>query len=318
RQVKDLLAQLQHSRNKLMDKNEVAIFKKYDSISGRYTIGLTILGIFGILATVIAQIWLNLSNVDLSANKSRTNYFLFTMEYFIDQQKYYYLIMLHSHVAVYFGTILMVATGTMMIMYIHHTCGMFRVAKYRIEHAVNFNIRRNMIPNSAIFMAQGIICAVDMHRQAIKLNKNFMSVLEKMMFCLIACAVACLSLNMFQVSYLHIAYLCSETSFQLAFEKDVKKLVMPFTRTLVCVIYMYLANLMGQIVIDHNNQVFDTAYNVDWFKTPVHVQKMILFLLQRRSKEFALNVGGVYDASIQNFATLVKASVSYFTVICST
>ncbi|XP_011705120.1 PREDICTED: uncharacterized protein LOC105460373 [Wasmannia auropunctata] len=81
---------------------------------------------------------------------------------------------------------------------------------------------------------------------------------------------------------------------------------------------MFTANYIGQRVIDHNNDVFIAAYNVQWYKTPLHIQKMILFLLQRGEKEFALNIGGVFDASIEGFATLVKASVSYFTVIYST
>ncbi|XP_018361489.1 PREDICTED: uncharacterized protein LOC108760186 [Trachymyrmex cornetzi] len=81
---------------------------------------------------------------------------------------------------------------------------------------------------------------------------------------------------------------------------------------------MFLANYLGQKIIDHNNHVFDTAYNVQWYKTPLHIQRMILFLLQRRAKEFSLNIGSIFDASIEGFATLIKASVSYFTVMHST
>ncbi|XP_018349361.1 PREDICTED: uncharacterized protein LOC108752775 [Trachymyrmex septentrionalis] len=81
---------------------------------------------------------------------------------------------------------------------------------------------------------------------------------------------------------------------------------------------MFIANYMGQNIIDHNNHVFITAYNVQWYKTPLYVQRMILFLLQRKAKEFSLNIGGIFDASIEGFATLIKASVSYFTVMHST
>ncbi|XP_018361729.1 PREDICTED: uncharacterized protein LOC108760343 [Trachymyrmex cornetzi] len=81
---------------------------------------------------------------------------------------------------------------------------------------------------------------------------------------------------------------------------------------------MFIGNYVGQNITDHNNQVFVTAYNVQWYKTPLHIQRMILFLLQRRVKEFSLNIGGIYDASIEGFATLIKASISYFTVMYST
>ncbi|XP_018300362.1 uncharacterized protein [Mycetomoellerius zeteki] len=81
---------------------------------------------------------------------------------------------------------------------------------------------------------------------------------------------------------------------------------------------MFLANYMGQIIMDHNNHVFLTAYNVQWYRTPLHVQKIILFLLQRDTKKFTLNIGGIIEGSVEHFASLVKASVSYFTVIYST
>jgi len=32
---------------------------------------------------------------------------------------------------------------------------------------------------------------------------------------------------------------------------------------------------------------------------------MILFLLQRKAKEFSLNIGGIFDASIEGFATVI-------------
>ncbi|KAG5332823.1 OR43A protein, partial [Acromyrmex charruanus] len=83
-------------------------------------------------------------------------------------------------------------------------------------------------------------------------------------------------------------------------------------------LYMFLANYMAQNIIDHNNHVFSTVYNVKWYRTPLHIQKVILFLLQRNTKKFVLNVGGIFEGSVEHFATLMKASVSYFTVIYST
>ncbi|XP_018300408.1 uncharacterized protein [Mycetomoellerius zeteki] len=81
---------------------------------------------------------------------------------------------------------------------------------------------------------------------------------------------------------------------------------------------MFLANHIGQNIIDLNNYVFYTAYNVQWYRAPLHIQRMILFLLQRKAKAFTLNVGGLFDASLESFATLIKISVSYFTVMYST
>ncbi|XP_011634441.1 odorant receptor 43a-like [Pogonomyrmex barbatus] len=80
---------------------------------------------------------------------------------------------------------------------------------------------------------------------------------------------------------------------------------------------MFAANLVGQQIIDHNNHVFIMAYKVRWYIAPLNIQKMILLLLQRGNKSFGLSVGGLFIASLECFATLINASVSYFTVMYS-
>ena len=45
-------------------------------------------------------------------------------------------------------------------------------------------------------------------------------------------------------------------------------------------------------------------YNVQWYRTPLHVQKIILFLLQRDTKKFTLNIGGIIEGSVERFATV--------------
>jgi len=52
-----------------------------------------------------------------------------TTEYFIDQENYFYLILLHSNAALCIGAIAMVATGTMLIAYLKHICGMLSIAR---------------------------------------------------------------------------------------------------------------------------------------------------------------------------------------------
>ncbi|XP_071560225.1 uncharacterized protein [Temnothorax nylanderi] len=300
--VKDLLIQLQHIHNKLTNKNEIAIMKKYVCTAKHYTVVLTTFGVYCLFGLFVVQFSLNMTDVDLSTNESRPYKFLFTMEYFIDREKYFYLILFHINATMCIAAIAATAIGTMIISYIHHICGMFRIASYRIENAININILQPTLKNK-ILMIGGIICAVDIHRQAMKLNRHLISILEIMVFCVIACGVFSLSLNLFQLA---------------SSEYNIEKLFVPHGFVLLAIIHMFLANLMGQIIIDHNNHVFTTAYNVQWYKTPLHIQRMILFLLQRGTKEFKIRIGKLFEGSMECFAMLVKVSISYFTVIHST
>ncbi|XP_025270184.1 uncharacterized protein LOC109610554 [Camponotus floridanus] len=267
--VKNLLVQLQNICNGLKDENEIAIMKEYSCNAKRFTIVLT-------------------------------------MEYFVDQEKYFYLMLIHIIVSLCIGTIVMIAVGTMLLVCFQYTCGLFRICSYRIKHAVHVNSLENIKLKKGNSMLKGIISAVDIHQQAINLCGLLESNIEIMLFCLILNTVITLSLNFFRI-------------FQIVLSRyDIMEIIFPFLFVTVSTIYMFLANYIGQDITDHNNDIFVTVYDVQWHVAPLRIQKMILFLLQRGTKDYIINVGGLFAGSLQNFATLVKSSVSYFTVIYST
>jgi len=79
---------------------------------------------------MIVHLWPDILYDILSVNQSRPHRHLQIMaEYFIDQEKYYYLLLFHTIAAVFVGIIAVVATGTMLIAYLQYACGMFRIAR---------------------------------------------------------------------------------------------------------------------------------------------------------------------------------------------
>ncbi|EZA47246.1 hypothetical protein X777_16583, partial [Ooceraea biroi] len=87
--------------------------------------------------------------------------------------------------------------------------------------------------------------------------------------------------------------------------------------TFVTLLYIFIGNYIGQELSDHHNHMFISIYSVQWYVTPLHIQKIILFLLQRGTKNFYFVFGGILVMSIENATTLVGASISYFTVLHS-
>ncbi|XP_039311557.1 uncharacterized protein LOC120359128 isoform X3 [Solenopsis invicta] len=132
--MKDLLIQLQRVHDKIKDKNEIAIIKKYHCIAERYVTGLIAVGFCGTFAMIIVQFWMNMVGVDLSTNASKKYHFIFITEYFIDQEKYIGLIYLHVNVAFSISLIATVAVGTIIIAYIQHICGMFKIARMSLKN----------------------------------------------------------------------------------------------------------------------------------------------------------------------------------------
>jgi len=49
---------------------------------------------------------------------------------------------------------------------------------------------------------------------------------------------------------------------------------------------------------------YRVRYEVQWYITPLSIQKLISFLLLRGNKSFGLYVGGLFMSSLQCFATV--------------
>ncbi|XP_077269415.1 uncharacterized protein LOC143901204 isoform X3 [Temnothorax americanus] len=182
---------------------------------------------------------------------------------------------------------------------------MLIVKRYRIERAIQICISKNIKVQNEILAYKGIIHAVDIHRKAMIFSSYLISKFEISFLFLIAVGVLALSLNSFRV-------------FQIVlFGYNSEEFLVNLVIALMCFIYMFLANFIGQQITDHNNHVFVTAYKVRWYVTPLHIQRLILLLLQRGNKSFGLCVGGLFIASIECFATLTNAAVSYFALMYS-
>ncbi|XP_012056644.1 PREDICTED: uncharacterized protein LOC105619736 [Atta cephalotes] len=196
----------------------------------------------------------------------------------------------------------MVATGTMLIAYLKHICGMFSIASFRIKKAMAINMQHDVNEEKMIIIYKGIICAIDIHRKATEFSQVFIKSFEGSFFCFIAASMVCLTSTLVQI----ITYNSTE------------QLVLQLIHISVLYIYVFLSNYTAQDITDHNEYVFATVYNVEWYVAPLHIQKMMLFLLQKGTKAFHLILGGIFVASMESAAMLISTSISYFTFLYST
>ncbi|XP_026826480.1 uncharacterized protein LOC105287157 isoform X2 [Ooceraea biroi] len=318
--LKDLMEQLHYACTKLRDKNEIAIIQEYGRTANRVTAACVVL--IGITKLAFWAVQIAIPYLDNVApiNGCRPRRLYIDVEYFIDQEKYYYVILIHMNAALFIGILTVIATGTLMIMFFQHACGMFKIAwyetghnlttrilqNYRIEHAIGINILKNISFNSEPSISKKIVYAVDIHREAMQIIDHLMNRFDTMYFCLVVLSVITLSLNLFQISQ------------SVIFEHNIKEAIIPTISVVVLSIYVFLANVCGQHITDHNNEIYAAAYNIRWYLCPHHVQRLIVLLLQRKAKQFHLTCGRLFIASYEFFATLAKATMSYFTLMHST
>ncbi|XP_011864822.1 PREDICTED: uncharacterized protein LOC105560367 [Vollenhovia emeryi] len=298
---------LQHIYNDLKDENEIAIVTKYGNIAKRFTAIMMLFEVCCVITVLLLTFLLQLLDTTLLVDKSESRYVMQKVipKYFIGRESFLYLIIPTLFASASIGGTTVVATGTMLVSYIKHTCGMFRIASYRIEKAMMINMLKNISLENEIIICKEIACAVDIHRQAVHFIMLVYSAFKGLLLGVTVVGVICLSCNLYRLS---------ET---MSRDGEIEQCYMHLLITIAIFIILFVSNYAGQEVTDYNNHVFLTAYTVRWYVTPTYIQKMILFILQNGTKPFCPSIGGLFSFSIELFATLTKASLSYFTVIYS-
>lgn len=73
---------------------------------------------------------------------------------------------------------------------------------------------------------------------------------------------------------------------------------------------IYWGNIYGGIIHIWDNilwelTVYIYSYNVKWYMVSIHVQKKILFILHRSSKNVLFDVGSMFVFSLDGVATVI-------------
>ncbi|RLU21178.1 hypothetical protein DMN91_005551 [Ooceraea biroi] len=303
--VKQIMDQLQNICTNLTDETEVDIMKNYGSKTRSYTASIIIYALCNFIIFLLLPLLPKIAGVILFINESQLHHTVYIMtEYFVDREKYFYLILLHMDAAVCIGAIALIGVGTMFIGYLKHTCAMFEICSYRIKHAIMLDAESVQLRDYMIH--KKIKYAVDIHRKGIEFSTFVISSFDWLFFLLIAIGVLCISVDLFCL-------------FQtVSSGHNVEEFVVHFSCLSILLLYLFLANYAAQEIIDHYNHIFITVYSIQWYAASICIQKMILFLLQRGAKAFNLNLGGLFIGSLETAGMLLSTSVSYFTVLYST
>ncbi|XP_011864205.1 PREDICTED: uncharacterized protein LOC105560062 isoform X2 [Vollenhovia emeryi] len=305
--IRWLMYKLQHIYNDLKDENEIAIVTKYGNIAKRFTAIMMLFEVCCVITILLLTFLLQFLDTTLLVDKSESRYVMQKVipKYFIGRESFLYLIIPSLFASASIGGTAVVATGMMFVTYLKHTCGMFRIASYRIEKAMMIKMLKNVNLENEIIIYKEIVHAVDIHRKAVHFAMLVYSTFKGLLCTVTVVGVICLSCNLYRLS---------ET---MSRDGEIEQCYMHLLITITIFIILFISNSAGQEVTDYNNHVFLTAYKVQWYVAPLHIQRLILFILQNGSKTFRPSIIGLFSFSIEIFASLTKASLSYFTVIYS-
>nr|KAF7427020.1 hypothetical protein H0235_006714 [Vespula pensylvanica] len=141
-----LLEDIEDVWNATKTKEEIEIIKIYAEEGRNYTLFLT--GFVDLVSLMPCIL-----DVVLPLNNTRTRKFSYQAEFFLDIDKYFYPILLHTWITMFFGVTILITTESIFLMFAQHCCSMFKILCYRLEHIYDKNLE-NTNRNNAYYEAQ--------------------------------------------------------------------------------------------------------------------------------------------------------------------
>ncbi|KYN05348.1 hypothetical protein ALC62_03633 [Cyphomyrmex costatus] len=218
--------------------------------------GLIFCGIFQYLPIIL--------DVILPLNDSRPCQLFVVTEYFVNQEKYFYVLLLHEVLAYIIGTITLCGTSATIMICIVHACALFKIASCRIENAIKKSTLIIPSPRKEYFFYRRTVHAVVMHQRATKFVELLTSSFAILFFILIIVGVSSFSLNLFQFLQL------------ITFTKNISQAFIVAIWIFFHLNYMFIANYGGQELLNHGLKLFKATKTLALLERNYKIYRIIL------------------------------------------
>ncbi|XP_011350905.1 uncharacterized protein LOC105287140 isoform X3 [Ooceraea biroi] len=244
---KYIFSRLRYDWKMLKNQTEFDIIQKYADRTRFHTTLFTLLATSVCLGIVVLCSVPSILDIIIPLNESRPSWLPIVAEYFVDQERYFYVIVIHIFIVLYAGCMVLVASGGMILGYVMHNCAIFKIAIYRIEHIFDEKILQMSKHVREYVLYERLIHAVHLHRRAVDLANILTNSLATVYFILLICGVASTSFSVF-----HLFHVLTPLN-------DILELLACCGVILSQLYYVFLGNYIGQDIIDLSTNVFRTT-----------------------------------------------------------
>ncbi|XP_031370640.1 uncharacterized protein LOC102678280 isoform X2 [Apis dorsata] len=221
----------------------------------------------------------------------------------IYEEKYYYPILMHMIAVALILTSVYVACDTYLVYIVHHGCALLAISGYRFKHAVD-DIK---------------LCGEDYIdslkdetytkvRQSIKAHKTAVEYVDKIDACHIHYFL--LIIGMIVLAFTGTFVKLSSMEVNVRFFTFCVFTVGQLT-------HLFFLTIMGQFLINANDEIFKTIYEACWYNGSSRTQSLYVLVLRKCLSPPKLTGGGLVALNLDSFLQILKASFSYYTVFRS-
>ncbi|XP_076686988.1 uncharacterized protein LOC143378844 [Andrena cerasifolii] len=238
-------------------------------------------------------------------NKNRTmqRIYIYPAYYPFDEEKY--CIYFWTHMALVICTVAVVYTAcdTLYMYGVQHACGLLAVAGYRFKSAVENLDYDEMKSDKAMNLTYRKVCiSVHGYKHALSFIQDIHELHSTYLAAMVILVIAAFSITLVKTSITDVGF---------EFYKYLGFLV-------IQLIHLFFLTCQGQFVQNAYDDIYDDMYAGRWYNSSPKTQMLYLLALRGTLTAPALTAGGLLPLTLETFAEVLKASVSYFTVLKST
>ncbi|XP_039311352.1 uncharacterized protein LOC120359096 isoform X3 [Solenopsis invicta] len=165
--IKEFRQRVQNNWGALKDNREIEIICKQGSYGKFFTIFIATFVLILSVVYICTQYVSIVLDIITPLNVSRPRQLLIITEYFIDHEKYFYIISIYLAIAIIVIVTCFIATESFSVINALHAFGLFKIASYRMKHLLSGITPHMCLTKKYIISHNKIIAAVDFHRRAI-------------------------------------------------------------------------------------------------------------------------------------------------------
>ncbi|XP_026671151.1 odorant receptor 13a-like [Ceratina calcarata] len=241
-------------------------------------------------------------DIFMPKNESRKLGYVYPAYFPIDEEKYYIPITVHMILVIAMVFYVYVACDTSFAFFVQHGCGLLAVAGHRFKAAVaepeSFYEKEYLHDRQY----KKIRFAIQGHQYALAYLHAIQEAHVEYLFILIGFVMMTFSVTLVKISNMEVSP---------EFFKDC-------TFLLIQLMHIFYMSMQGQCVVDSVNEFSDTIYNAEWYESDKKVQSLLVLAIRSCLNPPKLTAGGLIVLNLQSFSEILKASVSYFTVLQTT
>ncbi|XP_036147467.1 uncharacterized protein LOC105832577 [Monomorium pharaonis] len=283
---------------------------EYDILCRNYAMGKKVavayaVSLYGSMTPfLVVPVVLNTAGYMGFYNLSEGRPLMFRTEYFIDSEKYYYPLLVHSYIGTLGFVSIVVAIDSMLVFHVQHECGMCEILGYRLARLIDGdNLDINLYPSKEEVVSYNCVknCVI-MHNHIIEYARRIENANTTSYFFQLGC-------NMLGITF---------TIFQAVVKLSDPNEALRYASFTICLLsVLFLESWPGQQLSDYTDKIFMYTSNGKWYQSSLRVRKVISIMLMRSYAPIKITAGKLYTLNLANFSAVLRTSFSYFTVLCS-